>query len=160
MSMIEIAPVSIFKSPTLVSGVLNTKLSLAGSVTVVQSGTPLRPSDDEKFPGWVVARDGLGEFVASTGGSGGDIIDGLRVAVVNYHREPLYRLPYFEVGRRYRVQDVDDKGVPEFVLDPAGLFLAVSKHNMLLDMSATSLYLRAKETKGPDVADKGAKRVR
>lgn len=143
MSQIEYAPVSLFRSPTTLSGTHPVKLGLAGSVTRVQSGTPLIPSDE----GWVVSHNGFGEFVASTGSNGGEVVDGFRLATVDFHREPAYGLPYFKVGKRYAITDVDDKGMCEFELDPEGPYLAVTRSAMLLDMTVSAMYLHAMETK-------------
>jgi hypothetical protein len=139
MSMIEYAPVSTFRSPSIVQGILPTKLVLSGRVNRVQSGTPLVPSED----GWVPAHNGFGEFVAATGASGGELIDGLRMAVVDFHREPAYGRPHFLLGGRYAIRDVDDNGMPEFELDPEGPYLAVSKTSMLMDMTVAAMYLHA-----------------
>jgi hypothetical protein len=142
MSMIEYTPVSTFRSPTIVNGVLPTKIGIAGRVAHVQSGTPLKPTDE----GWVPATDGLGEFVSATGASGGDIIDGFRMATVDFHREPAYGRPYFKLGRRYSIKDVDDNGMPEFELDAEGPYLSVSRTAMLMDMTVSAMYLHALES--------------
>lgn len=142
MNQIEYAPVNTFRSPSIVQGTLPTKLGIAGRVTHVQSGTPLKPTAE----GFVPSPNGLGEFVAATGASGGDVIDGFRLAIVNFHREPAYGRPYFVLGKRYSISDVDDNGMPEFEVDMEGPYLAVSKHEILMDMTVSAMYLHALES--------------
>jgi hypothetical protein len=145
VGLIEQAPVSTYRSPTIVSGVLPVKVGLHGSVARVQTGTPLRPLPQG---GWGIAKDGLGELICTEGQWGGEIITAWRCAAVDFHRLPTNR---FTIGARYRVADVDDKGVPEFELDDNGAFVALDHTTMLMDMTVAALYGRAaarKDTAG------------
>lgn len=147
--MIESAPVSTFRSPTIVQGSLPVKIGIAGRVNAVQSGTPLKPTKE----GWVPSTNGLGELVAATGARGSELIDGFRLAVVDFHREPAYGRPYFEMGKRYTVRDVDDNGMPEFEVDAEGPYLSVSRTTMLMDMTVSAMYLHALESSQAEKTD-------
>jgi len=122
------------RTPTILSTTLPVKLTLAGSVVLVNAGTPLR----EKDGAWIIARDGMGEFVAQANAYGGESVHAIRGAAVEFH-EPL-----FEPGLRYRVSDVDDRGRPEFVPDPRGPFVAATRTVMLMDMTYVSLLRHAR----------------
>lgn len=136
--MIEVAPQSTYRSPTVVAGTLSVKVPLAGSVPRVQTSTPLRPLPQG---GWGIAKDGLGELVCTEGQWGGEIVNAWRCAAIDFHRP---RVGGFVAGFRYRVTDVDDKGVPEFELDPVGgAFVALDHTTMLMDMTVAALYGRA-----------------
>lgn len=152
MSMIEVAPVSLFRSPTVLEGTHSVKVGVAPNVPSVQAGTPLVPSPE----GWVPAKNGLGEFVAGTGASGGELIAAFRIATVDFHRQPEYLRPWFKLGERYTVKDVDDKGMPEFALDPSGVYIAVSRTAMLMDMTIAALHRRALEATRGSSDDQGS----
>src|SRR5437899_3212372 len=98
MGMIENQPVSTYRSPTVLAGALSVKVPLSGSVSRVQAGTPLRPLPGG---GWGIAKDGLGELVATEGQWGDEVVNCWRSASIDFHTA-ANRLGKFELGGRYR----------------------------------------------------------
>jgi hypothetical protein len=129
------------RTPTVTGGSGLVKLPLATTVMRANSGTPLKP--DGKGA-WIVARDGLGEFIAAEHKYGGEQVQAWRICTLDMHTEQYQQLAAkFTPGQRLSVKDVDDVGFPEFIPDPNGVYLAVSQTAVLADMTYASIMARA-----------------